>query len=203
MKALIVSDAQQESMNIQVALEQLGYDTICYRWLLKALDNVEEIQPHVIIINAVDYPRHWKVMVQHCKCSLKNQPKVILLTPPDFEEDEAEKADILGVCGCITGIGQKHMDKLQQLLEERKDCQPTTHPSNEAKILFIHPYEETLYSGHLIHQHHDQYNMIPDKPIALKAGDIINDGSIKSEQGIKDIQAEVLETDPKLVLSLS
>ena len=135
MKALIVSDALQETMNIQATLEQMGYDTICYRWLLKALDNLEEIQPHLIIINAVDYPRHWKVMVQHSKCSLKQQPKVVLLTSPEFEEEEAEKADLLGVCGCITGIGQKHMDKLQQLLEERKDCQPVA-PSSEAKILF-------------------------------------------------------------------
>ena len=202
MKALIVSDAQQESMNLQTALEQIGYDTICYRWLLKALDNVEEIQPHVIIINAIDYPRHWKVLVQHSKCSLKNQPKVVLLTPPDFEDEEAEKAKLLGVCGYITGIGQKHMDTLQQLLEERKDCQPTTS-TNEAKILFIHPEDGTLYSGHLIQQHHDQYSMIPDRPVDLKAGDIINDGSIKSEQGIRNIHAKVLETEPKLLLSLN
>lgn len=202
MKALIVSDALQETMNIQATLEQMGYDTICYRWLLKALDNLEEIQPHLIIINAVDYPRHWKVMVQHSKCSLKQQPKVVLLTSPEFEEEEAEKADLLGVCGCITGIGQKHMDKLQQLLEERKDCQPVA-PSSEAKILFIHPYEGTLYSGHLIHQRNEQYSMIPDKPVSLKTGDIISDGSVKSDRGIKSIQAEVLATDPRLVLSLS
>ena len=201
MKVLIVSDALQESMNIQTTLEQMGYDTICYRWLLKALDNMEEIQPHVIVINAVDYPRHWKVLVQHSRCSLKNQPKVILLTSPDFEEEEAEKARLLGVCGCITGIGQKNMDKLQQLLEERKDYHPSH--GNEAKILFIHPYEGTLYSGHLIQQHHEQYNMIPDRPISLKTGDIIHDGSIKSDQGIKDIHAEVLEAEPELVLSLS
>ena len=202
MKALIVSDALQESLNIQSTLEQLGYDTICYRWLLKALDNVEEIQPHVVVINAVDYPRHWKIMVQHMKCSLKKQPRIILLTPPNFDEEEAEKADLLEICGCITGVGQKHMERLVQLLEERGSYVSASSPS-EAKILFIHPYEGTLYSGQIIAREDEKYNLIADTPVELKTGDVISDGSIKSSEGIKSIQGEVVETKPDLILSLS
>ncbi|MBQ4330306.1 MAG: hypothetical protein IJC31_00510, partial [Spirochaetaceae bacterium] len=118
MKALIVSDAQTEGIAIRSALEEAGYDTICYRWLLKALDNVEEIQPHLVVINAVDYPRHWKVMVQHMKCSLRSNPQVVLLTPPDFDDEEAEKAQLLEVRGCITGTNKKNLERLQQLIQE-------------------------------------------------------------------------------------
>ena len=208
MKALIVSDALQESLSIQSAMEGMGYDTICYRWLLKALDNLEEIQPHVIVINAVDYPRHWKVLVQHCKCNLKSQPKVILLTPVDFEDEEAEKAHHLGVCGCIAGAQQEHLDRLQQLLEGRDDRRAAEQEASrtaatEAAILFVHPDEGTLYSGHLIQQRDNLYSMAPDRPVALKAGDIISDGSIKSAEGIRSVQAQVLETEPELVVGLS
>lgn len=202
MKALIVSDALQESLNIQSALEQAGYDVICYRWLLKALDNLEEIQPHVVVINAIDYPRHWKIVVQHMKCSLRKQPKVILLTPANFDEEEAEKADLLGICGCITGVSQKHMERLTQLLEGHSGYVSTSSPS-EAKILFIHPHEGTLYSGQIIAKEDEKYNLITDAPVDLKTGDIISDGSIKSSEGIKSIQGKVLETKPDLILSLS
>ena len=40
MKALIVSDSQKESIALQATAQQLGYDTIAYRWLLNALDNI-------------------------------------------------------------------------------------------------------------------------------------------------------------------
>lgn len=201
MKALIVSDALQDGKNIQTALEEAGYDTICYRWLLKALDNVEEIQPHLVIINAVDYPRHWKLMVQHMRCSLKNQPKVILLVPIDFEDEEAEKAELLDVRGCITGTGKKSLERLHQLLGVQGAF--ITIPPSKAKIVFLHPHEEVLCSGQLNECGEDLYRLVTDRPVELQTGDLITDGSIKTSEGIKSIQAEVVETDPKMVLSVN
>ncbi len=201
MKALIVSDELQDSKNIQTSLERSGYDTICYRWLLKALDNVEEIQPHLVVINAVDYPRHWKVLVQHIKCNLREQPKVILLVPAAFEEEEAEKSRILGVLGCITGTGKMQMERLHRLLEGQQSLQPP--PSGGAKILFVHPHEGILYSGRLADCGDERYHLAPDRPVLLKPGDVIADGSLKTSEGIKSVRAAVLEDDPELVLSIS
>ena len=201
MKALIVSDAQTEGIAIRSALEEAGYDTICYRWLLKALDNVEEIQPHLVVINAVDYPRHWKVMVQHMKCSLKTIPQVVLLTPPDFDDEEAEKAQLLEVRGCISGTNKKNLERLQQLVQGGGTFSPT--PAQQAKILFIHPQEGILYSGQLTERQDDYYNLVPDRPIHLNSGDLITDGSLKTAGGIKSIRAQVMETQPELVLAMN
>ena len=44
MKALIIADNETVVKKIQDALENNGCDTIVYRWLLKALDNVIEIE---------------------------------------------------------------------------------------------------------------------------------------------------------------
>lgn len=201
MKALIVSDAQTEGIAIRSALEEAGYDTICYRWLLKALDNVEEIQPHLVVINAVDYPRHWKVLVQHMKCSLKTIPQVVLLTPPDFDDEEAEKAQLLEVRGCISGTNKKNLERLQQLVQGGGTFSPT--PAQKAKILFIHPQEGILYSGQLTERQDDYYNLVPDRPIHLNSGDLITDGSLKTAGGIKSIRAQVMETQPELVLAMN
>ena len=200
MKALIVSDELQDSKNIQTSLEQAGYDTICYRWLLKALDNVEEIQPHLVVINAVDYPRHWKVLLQHIKCNLKEQPRVILLVPAAFEAEESEKARILGVLGCITGTGKIQMERLHQLLKGQESLSPP--PSDGAKILFVHPHEGVLYSGQLADCGDERYHLSPDRPVLLRAGDVIADGSLKTSEGIKSIRAAVLEDEPELVVGL-
>ncbi len=199
MKALIVSDELHHSQNIQTALERSGYDTICYRWLLKALDNVEEIQPHLVVVNAVDYPRHWKVLVQHIKCNLREQPKVILLVPAGFEDEEAEKARILGVLGCITGTGKRQVERLHQLLEDRDAFPP---PSGEAKILFVHPHEGVLYSGQLTGCGDGRHHLATDRPVLLRAGDVIADGSLKTDDGIKSVRAAVLEDEPELLLEL-
>ena len=44
---------------------------------------------------------------------------------------------------------------------------------------------------------------VADAPVELKTGDVISDGSIKSSEGIKSIQGEVVESKPDLILSLS
>ena len=64
MKALLVADDEKAINNISEVLKAAGYDTIVYTWLLKALDNIEEIAPHLIIVSTGDYPRHWKTLAQ-------------------------------------------------------------------------------------------------------------------------------------------
>ena len=44
MKALVVADDEKAINNISQVLKSAGYDPIVYKWLLKALDNIEEIR---------------------------------------------------------------------------------------------------------------------------------------------------------------
>ncbi|MBP3710564.1 MAG: hypothetical protein J6I73_09240 [Treponema sp.] len=100
MKAIIISDDESAIKKIDACLVDAGYSTIIYRWLLKALDNVEEIAPDVILINTCDYPRHWKTFAQYAKSSMPEKtPRVILYAPENFSGDEQKKADALGIAG--------------------------------------------------------------------------------------------------------
>lgn len=102
MKALIVADSDDVIKNFSQSLESLGYDIISYRWIMKALDNVEEINPQLILISAEDYPRHWKTFIQYINSLSIALPKIYLFTQEHFGENENRKAKWLGVKAIIT-----------------------------------------------------------------------------------------------------
>ena len=97
MKALLVAESEDTLNLYRSFFESLGYDTVCYRWLLKALDNVDEIMPQVIFMNAVDYQRHWKILVQYIRSGLCKSFPVVLLAAQDISNDDLKKAEYLEV----------------------------------------------------------------------------------------------------------
>ena len=64
MKILIISDDSAFINTIDSYFQKRGHSSIIYKWLIKAMDNLEEIKPEVIIVSADEYPRHWKSLVQ-------------------------------------------------------------------------------------------------------------------------------------------
>ena len=102
MKALIVLDDKEKLASLSSKLTNAGFDTICYQWLMKALDNLEEISPHLVLISAEDYPRHWKVFVQHIK--LHNDKTKVFLITSSLTEEEQKKVEILGIEDIIYDI---------------------------------------------------------------------------------------------------
>lgn len=107
MKALIVCDDESAIKKIDAALQECGYGTIIYRWLLKALDNIEEISPDITVISVSDYPRHWKVLAQFINSGIgRNKDTVLLYTPADLSDEEYKKARTLGITGFIHGLDE-------------------------------------------------------------------------------------------------
>lgn len=102
MKALLIAESDYILNSFNNFFIKNGYDTICYNWLLKALDNVEEISPQIVLINSIDYPRHWKILVQYIRANVSISVSIIVLvTAKNFDEDEKKKAEILDVhCVC-------------------------------------------------------------------------------------------------------
>lgn len=100
MKTLLISESQDILTSYADFFKSMGYENLCYRWLLKAMDNLEEIQPDVVFINASDYPRHWKTIVQYIRASGFCNP-VVLLTAEHLNDDDEAKARFLDIY-CIT-----------------------------------------------------------------------------------------------------
>ena len=125
MKALLISESDEILNSYAAFFKEAGYDTVCYRWLLKAMDNLEEIEPLVVFIDGFGYPRHWKTLAQYIKTSFKNAPLVLLAA--DLSEEETKKADCLDV-HCIRGS----IDDEQT----RRNILSLLHPEQEQAAVF-------------------------------------------------------------------
>ncbi len=97
MKILIISESSAKLDSYSDFFTKNGFDTICYSWLLKALDNITEIKPDSVVINAIDYPRHWKTLVQYVKSVYENIKSIIIIVEPELDDDELKKIEALGV----------------------------------------------------------------------------------------------------------
>ena len=123
MKALIISDKQEIIDFTSTFLKENNYDIIIYRWLLKALDNIEEIQPDVIILSAAEYPRHWKTLASFVKSGIGgNNVQLYLYEPEQLSNEEKRKAQELGIKAFINSLNEEN---LKQVI-----------PSNNAELSF-------------------------------------------------------------------
>ena len=103
MKALIISEDENVYSTLDNILKKASYDTIIYKWLLKALDNIEEIRPDLIVVSSSEYPRHWKTLVQFVKSGIGgDNVQIYLYEPTPVSKEDEEKARILGVSGCFS-----------------------------------------------------------------------------------------------------
>ena len=122
MKALLVADDEKAITNISEVLKTAGYDVIVYKWLLKAMDNIEEIAPHLIVISTKDYPRHWKTLAQYSTTLATDYtPEIILYAEEPLPEEEEKKAEALHVRGIFDSCEVEGLDKLRKILAKKED----------------------------------------------------------------------------------
>lgn len=107
MKALVISDRAEIIEFVTPLLKNKGFDLIHYRWIIKALDNIEEIQPDVIVLSAGEYPRHWKTLAGFVQSGIGgNDVKVYLYETTPLSEEDEKKAEGLGVLQFTDYFGQ-------------------------------------------------------------------------------------------------
>ena len=170
MKALIISEDENVYSTLDEILKNASYDTIIYKWLLKALDNIEEIRPDLIVVSSSEYPRHWKTLVQFVKSGIGGDDvQIYLYEPTPVSEEDEEKAKILGVTGCFSEFDEfgkmvlrQAQESHEEVLEPQEEPAPivedpvveeTPAPSEEPAVtntghfMFTHPSSQKFISG--------------------------------------------------------
>jgi hypothetical protein len=98
MKVLIVSENDKTISGLKSFLKTRdGYEIITYRTPIKAMDNFGEIAPSLIVLSAVDFPKHWKIFMQYVNIVHLPICDTVLIVDKKFDEAEKEKASVLGV----------------------------------------------------------------------------------------------------------
>ena len=166
MKALIISEDENVYTTLNDKLSKAGYDTIIYKWLLKALDNIEEIRPDLIVVSSSEYPRHWKTLVQFVKSGIGGDDvQIYLYEPNPISDEDQEKAKILGITGYFDKLEDfpiKAVESKPKVVTEQKTAEPEpaegpqiveeAAPATDAIIntghfMFTHPASHKFISG--------------------------------------------------------
>lgn len=97
MLCLLLSQTEKVVDVLKSFCKRRGWALVVYRLPLKALDNLTEVSPEIVIINAVDFPRQWKIVVQHLDADKNQNNKKILLVGENFSVNDIKKAEFLKV----------------------------------------------------------------------------------------------------------
>jgi hypothetical protein len=157
MKLLLVFAADDNCNIISRSIRPLGVAMIRYRQALKAMDNIDEINPSAIVVSARDFPRHWKFLVQFVRTERANEIcPIVILKGGNFSTEEITSAYFLGVSGVIDDSlnSPAEINRLQNILshyvpmaEQRKHRRFHTEPWHRAAVLAVNHREKSLVSG--------------------------------------------------------
>ncbi|MEI6388807.1 MAG: hypothetical protein WCQ50_19500 [Spirochaetota bacterium] len=214
MKALLLIEDDDKAREIGAWLKPLGYESVRYRSALKALDNLEEINPEALVASAADFPRHWKVIVNVVRASRTSEECVIILLKGDsFDDGDSDKATHLGVNGMISeqlsdpaeqsvffNLLRRYSSAMDLLGSERLPA------SDGERFTFLCTNPETgrIMGGRVLRVTTKGLSISPsDSAFAsLSIGTVIPDCSLRVGKGIVDLDCEVLRSGISVGLSI-
>lgn len=188
MKALLIADDDIVINKIKSKLIDDGFDVIIYKWFVKALDNIEEIAPEVIIISASSYPRHWKTLVQFVQSGIEGfVPKIVLYCEREFDEEDVKKSEALNITGLFNSIDEEGLSELSSILSntESKNC----------SLIFTNPKNGAFITGKVSDFEDNIISFIPDTPALislLNEDEEISQVTLKNKNSIKYINAKIV-----------
>ena len=178
MKLLLVLSSDETYDHISHFVRPLGFELIRYSHVLKAMDNIDEIEPSAIIISARDFPRHWKTMVQFVRNERSKEVcPIIILKGNNFPQEETHKASFLGVSGIVTEAmeNQAEISRLQGILsrylpvdEKRRSRRFSTEPWQRFGLAFLRPQDNILVTGELKTISVGGLSLLPDNSSLMK-----------------------------------
>jgi CRP-like cAMP-binding protein len=119
--------------------------------------DLEELHPDMIIFNGADFPRQWKPLLKLLREKWGPEESVfILITPEDFQFDEAAKAAYMNVNGLmpIQVLSERVVYRLEELLrryksirDKRKSPRLSPNETERFELMFTHPERLVVIGG--------------------------------------------------------
>ncbi|TFH04339.1 MAG: PilZ domain-containing protein [Spirochaetales bacterium] len=152
MKILLVSERDELKSYIHKNFMPRGAEIIQYYNPIKAMDNLDEVEPDVILFSAQDFPRHWKPFLAFLRDSrAREQCVFVILTGTDFDHEEADKAQALHVNGIVHEQlrDRQELARLKELVNRYRDIgDPRTEkrlvPTTIDRVGFIFTHPQRL-----------------------------------------------------------
>lgn len=192
MKALIISDKQEIIDSLSEYLSAQNYDIIVYRWLLKALDNIEEIHPDLIFLSANEYPRHWKTLASFVQSGIGgDEVKLYLYDPEPLDEEDIKKAKQLGISAFIDSLSIEELRKI--LPNEEKTVKQI---QKKYELILTHPETGRFVFGNAVLTDSDVYECrVSLTDSELNVNQLVRYVSVSNTEEMLSFEANVIDKD--------
>lgn len=211
MIVMLISETQDKSRDLIRFFEEKYINIVSYNSPMKALDNLQEIMPDMLVMDAVDFPRHWKVITQYLRYdNSKNDVVIVLIVNDLFSAVEIDKAVKVGVQAVIN-VDESYdvvVKKASDILSKYK-CLTFRQgrgegyeiPSEECSFLFIEPNTSSIVTGSIKDIKSSSILFIPDTNIEnLEKGQLLDTCSLKIQDNILTPHCRIVEAENYLNL---
>lgn len=154
MKILVIAEKEKTIAIIKKHLIPFGFETIVYSNPVKAIDNIPEIKPDLVLFSAEDYPRHWKIFLTVLRNTSSYEECFFIILKTDFfSAEDVWKASFLGVNG---------------LLDEDLDEYLFTERIKRIISKYLLPKGIKQFKRYFIHRDHEKIDFIFNHPETME-----------------------------------
>ncbi len=191
-----------------------GAEIIQYYNPIKAMDNLDELDPDVVLFSALDFPRHWKPFLIFLRDSkAREQCVFVILTGDEFDHEEADKAQALAVNGIIHEMlrDRAEIERLKALVnryrdigDPREETRLVPGPIDEISMTITHPTGLEIIFGRVSDLSAAGASFAPadrSKTADISPGDLIPVCSVRIGEGILAVSARVVRNERRISLS--
>ena len=211
---MLVKDDLSSAGELNRRLASYGVSVVSYRHPLKALDNLEETQPAIILYDLQDFPRHWKILVKYLREEhTKNEVVFLLVSHGPAPLEEANKALYLGVNGILQDSGSVEMlaKNIREVFLRYGTFEVAEANSSGSgsevplAFLFRHPRGKHLVTGLMIRYDGQKGTFKPDfahEVADLSEGETLSGGSLRLAESLVTLDATIIKNNGQLQLAV-
>ncbi|WP_455382246.1 PilZ domain-containing protein [Salinispira pacifica] len=211
MKIVLVAQRDELREHIRDHFNPQGSEIIQYWNPIKAMDNIDEIEPDLVLFSALDFPRHWKPFLVYLRNSRDRDSTVfVLLKGDNFPFEEASKAHHLGANGIVHEDleNKREISRLKELvsrykdiLEARRERRYIPTAVDRIGFLFSHPETLRMITGTVEDISAGGLRLLPDFPeyaADLTPGTVLPGCSLRAGESLYAVDALVIRNDHSL-----
>jgi len=212
---LVVAREERLKEMVSEQFASRGASVIHYRNPIKAMDNLEEIHPDIVIFYTQDFPRHWKPFMRFYRSiDTVENGIAVLLTGDLFTEDEAAKAQLLGVNGLVPypqeeQLIQSSLEEIVQryisLEDQRRNRRYFPREYDNLAFMFPHPKSFTILTGTILDITVESIRFFPDSPdktADIPENSLLENCSLQVDEEILTFSARLLRNNKSMIFSL-
>lgn len=182
--------------------KSLSIETIHYKNALKAIDNLTEIEPYIVLLNYNDYPRLWKIVLKGVR-ELYSENKTLFFIEGILDDEDIKAFSFLK--GNLI-VGNDSYNELKNYISERvisESSSRTYYPDeNEIALGFVQPGDFSFVNGYITQIMEENFIFFPeiiDECEGIIPGTIVNNASISIEEKVIEVDFEVISNKETLL----